>query len=104
MPNGTFVVFKHKFVPGLKLYAELEPAGTDSRGISGPGAGVGSVVGFRWHTPGLEMRQAHVNPIIGYPILSGADIARRNAYRDMWYCVAFKAGFFWARYDWLELA
>lgn len=98
MPNGTFVEARYRDVP-LQVHDKLELDSELFKGITSvvlKDAGIGSVMGLEWYTPRLEMRRAQLDPS-GFGPLS----VLKDVFRDMWYCVAFGAGFFWVRYDWL---
>ena len=87
----------------VQLYDELEteiyPFPKDRR-VTMKEAGVGLILDHRYHVPHLEL--------MGAELSSEFDYKQRNklrltgVYEELWYCIMFVKGHFWARFDWIE--
>lgn len=103
IPNGTFVKCVHDTSNSFmrtelpeKVHIEVP-----EEKLTMSEAGVGSVIDHAWHVEPLEMCKAELSPFgsVGWskpPHL-------RNVTRHMWYLIAFRKGFFWARWNWIEI-
>lgn len=98
--NGVFVnciyshVNMHSELPGKEHVIEEQLLDMSD-------AGVGSIIDHVWHVEPLELCKAELTPFgsIGWskpPHLS-------NVTCHMWYLIAFRKGFFWARWNWVEI-
>lgn len=67
-------------------------------------AGVGSVICSRWHVCPLELCHGRIAPP-GYNYNTGMHTPAHvsEVYEDLYYCVAFLKGLYWARFDWIEV-
>lgn len=72
----------------------------EERRVTMHDAGVGLVCDHRYHVPYLELCRARLDPVY--------DSTRKvhhliDVTEDLWYYVMFRKGYFWARFDWLEV-
>jgi|SRR5581483_343225 len=103
IPHGTAVKCIYR---GVNLYDELETEIArpypfpEERGVTMDEAGVGLVLDHRYHISHLELMRARIDPIFDSkktkPRLS-------DVTEDLWYCIMFRKGHFWARYNWIEV-
>ncbi len=102
IPHGHAVKCIHGFV---NLYDELnseidrnipEMFLTERR-ATGAEAGVGLVFDHRYHVCPLELTKARLKFDRGKQKHHLEEVCEH-----LWYCVMFKKGHFWVRYDWLE--
>jgi len=98
--HGTAVQLKYK--NSVNLYDELNseidrphPFPEDRR-VSMQDAGPGLILDHRYHVCPLELMRARLRS-------SRGKLELEEVYQHLWYCIMFRKGHFWARYDWVEV-
>jgi hypothetical protein len=104
--NGTFVKCTYDEGPALYKtlgYHDYRKTQPDERLLMGQ-AGVGSVIGHDFYLCPLELGHAQMKPPT-FDTLTGLNSPAKldDVWMHMWYCVAFRKGLFWVRYDWLRV-
>lgn len=100
IPHGT--VIKCVCANDVNLYDELDSE-TDrlypfpaERRVTMKEAGVGLVLDHRFHVCPLELVRARLR-------FSEKKHHLEDVYEHLWYCIMFRKGHFWARYNWVEV-
>jgi hypothetical protein len=101
--HGTAIRCIHDHV---NLYDELNseinrphPFPPERRVVSGD-AGVGLVFDHRYHVCPLELSRVSLSRRF---VVNTTEYRLEDVYQNLWYCIMFKKGHFWARYDWIEI-
>lgn len=98
IPNGHYVKCMHDHV-AIRMYAKLDVgwASENEPHVCMNVVGVGIVLDHQWHVNVLNLDRSEIK------FRSSLDLSRHvvGAYEDLYYLVAFKQGFFWARHDWI---
>lgn len=98
--HGTAVKCTHN--NDVRLYDELETEidrpypFPEDRCVTMKNAGVGLVLDHRYHVSHLELMRARLRT-------SRGKLELEEVTEDLWYCIMFLKGHFWARYDWVEV-